>query len=369
MINVFFSYSHIDKKIREDIDKHLSVLKRSNIIETWYDNEIPAGDDFDHVIKEELEKADIILLLVSADFLHSSYCQDVEMKRALQKYRSGEAKVIPIIVDTCDWRHTELGNLKSIPTNGKEITKYRNRREAYQNITNEIRDIAFSLNKPANYYTKKAIKNSSKNIINVILYSKKIIKFIKNKIKLIIITLIAFYLMISIIKEYYNKKEIEEIAFLEQDNKLSINFDLNKDGFIDKASFIDWRYPTKQQGLYIFLSDVKTGKYKLALHKSDEIWSEGNPPGDIWLSTNSSGSLVVNFNEFMSSDLKFKVLVAFKMDSLVVAGYTRKIGSNIMCDINYMTGTYIVDGKADFYSKQFITLNEWNIGLLPSTCR
>lgn len=103
MAKVFFSYSHKDRAIREKIDQHFAVLKRSTVIETWYDNEIPAGDNFDKAIKTELEEAEIILLLVSANFLASDYCHDIELKLALKKHNSGEAKAVPIIVDICDW--------------------------------------------------------------------------------------------------------------------------------------------------------------------------------------------------------------------------------------------------------------------------
>ena len=228
MAKVFFSYSHHDKKIRSEIDKHFSVLKRASVIETWYDNEILAGDSFDHIIKEELENADIILLLVSADFLNSNYCQDVEMKRALQKHRTGEAKVVPIIVDICDWKHTSLKTLKVLPSDGKEITKHGNRKEAYQDITNEIRELASIVNEPVGYYVKKAFYNSQKNLGVFISVSKRLLKFILDNFKPIGILLIIVFVLSSLLEKNPSKYEIEESSiFFEEEAYTTVNWQEN----------------------------------------------------------------------------------------------------------------------------------------------
>lgn len=86
MADVFFSYSHKDEALRDRLEVHLTMLKREGIIETWHDRRITAGDEFAGVIDARLESADLILLLVSADFLNSNYCFDVEMKRALERH-------------------------------------------------------------------------------------------------------------------------------------------------------------------------------------------------------------------------------------------------------------------------------------------
>ena len=71
MAEIFFSYSHKDETLRDRLDTHLAVLKREGIVETWHDRRIAAGDEFAGVIHAKLETADLILLLVSADFLSS----------------------------------------------------------------------------------------------------------------------------------------------------------------------------------------------------------------------------------------------------------------------------------------------------------
>src|SRR5215475_9706813 len=97
-VRLFYSYSHKDETLREELEKHLSLLKRQSVLHDWHDREISAGREWEGAINENLETADVILLLVSADFLASDYCYDKEMKRALEKYEVGEACVIPLIV-------------------------------------------------------------------------------------------------------------------------------------------------------------------------------------------------------------------------------------------------------------------------------
>ncbi|MDQ3815122.1 MAG: toll/interleukin-1 receptor domain-containing protein [Armatimonadota bacterium] len=97
-VEVFFSYSHRDSELRHELETHLSVLKRQGIITTWHDRDIGAGSEWKGQIDKHLESAHLILLLVSANFLDSDYCYDIEMKRAMERRDSGEARVIPIIL-------------------------------------------------------------------------------------------------------------------------------------------------------------------------------------------------------------------------------------------------------------------------------
>jgi hypothetical protein len=94
MKSVFFSYSHKDEAIRDQLETHLAMLKRQGVISTWDDRRPIAGDNIDNGIALELEQADIILLLVSPDFLASDYCYGVEVARALERHAAGEARVI-----------------------------------------------------------------------------------------------------------------------------------------------------------------------------------------------------------------------------------------------------------------------------------
>ena len=125
MIELFFSYSHKDEVVRDELETHLVMLKRQGVIQTWHDRRIVAGDEFDGQISENLESAGIILLLVSPYFLASNYCYDVEMTRAMERHEAGEARVIPVIVDPCEWHPTPFGNYLPCPKTGSQSQSFR----------------------------------------------------------------------------------------------------------------------------------------------------------------------------------------------------------------------------------------------------
>jgi len=110
-IEVFFSYSHRDEKLRDKLAPHLSMLQREGVISAWHDRKIGAGTEWAKAIDDNLNAAGIILLLISADFLGSDYCYDLEMKRAMERHEAGEARVIPIILKPVDWSSAPFSKL------------------------------------------------------------------------------------------------------------------------------------------------------------------------------------------------------------------------------------------------------------------
>jgi hypothetical protein len=142
MAKLFFSYSHKDEDLRNELETHLSMLKHQGIISAWHDRRITAGREFDIEINSELEASDIILLLISANFLASEYCFNKEMKRALEKHEDGTAAVIPVILHPCDWQTSPFGKLRATPTDGKAVSMHANLHEAFAIITKDIREVA-----------------------------------------------------------------------------------------------------------------------------------------------------------------------------------------------------------------------------------
>jgi hypothetical protein len=142
-MRLFYSYSHKDEQLRQKLETHLTLLKRQNFIEQWHDREISAGDEFDRSISENLEKADIVLLLISADFLGSDYCYEIELKRAMERHEAREARVIPVILRSCDWRHAPFGKLKALPRDGKPIcgSDWHSEDEAFTDVAEGIRKV------------------------------------------------------------------------------------------------------------------------------------------------------------------------------------------------------------------------------------
>lgn len=139
MAQVFFSYSHDDEALRDQLEKHLASLRYEGAIESWHDRRILPGDNLDASIDVQIDSAELILLLVSSSFLSSRYCYTIEMQRALERHQRGECKVVPVILRACDWHNTPLGSLMAVPRDGKPITSWTNPDEAYTDVVRQIR--------------------------------------------------------------------------------------------------------------------------------------------------------------------------------------------------------------------------------------
>jgi hypothetical protein len=138
-VEVFFSYAHEDEELRDKLNTHLKLLQRQGVIDAWHDREIAAGTEWAGQINEHLETAKVILLLISADFLASDYCYDVELKRAMERHKLGEARVIPIILRPVDWAGTSFARLQALPKDAKPVTTWENQDEAFTDVAKGIR--------------------------------------------------------------------------------------------------------------------------------------------------------------------------------------------------------------------------------------
>ena len=144
-VTLFISYAHRDEELKSQLDKHLTPLKLQKVIDKWSDRHIEGGQDWAHQIDSNLKSADIILLLVSPDFVSSDYCAGVELKAAMTRYRDGDAIVVPVILEPCDWKWLDFGKLQATPKDGKAITDWANINSAFLDVTNTIRQIAQGL--------------------------------------------------------------------------------------------------------------------------------------------------------------------------------------------------------------------------------
>lgn len=140
-LEIFFSYSHKDQDLRDQLETHLTLLRNQGFVSTWHDRKIIAGTEWAREIDAHLNTAHIILLLISADFLASTYCYDIEVKRAMERHSVGEARVIPIILRYCEWHPALFGKLQALPTDGKPVDSqnWHNKDEAFYNIAQGIR--------------------------------------------------------------------------------------------------------------------------------------------------------------------------------------------------------------------------------------
>jgi hypothetical protein len=147
MAKLFFSYSHRDEGLRDDLEVHLSMLKRQGLIDAFHDRRITAGEVLEGAISAHLEAADVILCLLSPDFIASDYCYSREMARGIERHNSGEARVIPVILRHCEWQQTPLKGLLATPTDGKPVRAWADQDEALNIVTTEIRSAVETLSR------------------------------------------------------------------------------------------------------------------------------------------------------------------------------------------------------------------------------
>jgi O-acetyl-ADP-ribose deacetylase (regulator of RNase III) len=139
-VSVFVSYSHADEGLRKELGKHLSVLERQGIIATWHDRMIGAGSEWEGAIDSHLNEARVILLLISADFVDSQYCYDVEMKRALERHDERQALVVPVILRAVSLKGTPFAKLQALPKDARPVVTWADRDSAFVDITDGLRN-------------------------------------------------------------------------------------------------------------------------------------------------------------------------------------------------------------------------------------
>jgi internalin A len=137
----FLSYSHKDERYLRQLETALSQLRREGKISAWHDRKLLPGEDWEHKIDEHLDSADLVLFMVSPDFLASDYAYGREMSRAMERHESGSAILIPIILRASDWPSSPLGSLQALPSNARPVLSWANRDEAWLDVVRGLRRI------------------------------------------------------------------------------------------------------------------------------------------------------------------------------------------------------------------------------------
>ncbi|HEY1348873.1 MAG TPA: TIR domain-containing protein [Ktedonobacteraceae bacterium] len=137
-IKIFFCYAREDEALLQDLEKQLRILRRQGLIDIWCDRDISAGADREREIKKHLDSSQIILLLISPDFMASDYCAGVEVKRAMERHQRGEARVIPVILRPTLWREASFGKLQALPEDGRPLSSWPERDAAFYDIVTGI---------------------------------------------------------------------------------------------------------------------------------------------------------------------------------------------------------------------------------------
>ena len=143
-VSLFYSYAHEDEALREELCGHLKILERRKLVSPWHDREIQAGEDWNQRISDELQMADLVLLLVSTDFINSDYIFGKELTVAMQRHAAGMATVVPIMIRAVNIESEDADafpfmKLQGLPTDMRPVTSWPNRDEAWTNVAKGLR--------------------------------------------------------------------------------------------------------------------------------------------------------------------------------------------------------------------------------------
>lgn len=136
---VFVAYARKDSDLREQLEAHLIALKRDGLATVWHDGHLGAGMAWRDTVLSQLEAAEVVLLLITKDFLASEFCYGVEMTRALARHDASTAKVVPVICRPCDWTTTPFAKLQAVPTDARPVVAWPDPDDAWLDVALQLR--------------------------------------------------------------------------------------------------------------------------------------------------------------------------------------------------------------------------------------
>jgi TIR domain len=144
-LEIFCCYAREDRDMLDHLKKHLTPLERQGWINIWSDTNLNAGVEWEKELRRHLEKADIILLLISPDFMASDYCYSTEMDRAIERHNEGSVQAIPILLRPTLWQYAPFAKFQMVPTNATPITSWLNRDAAFLDVAMQVNQVVAEL--------------------------------------------------------------------------------------------------------------------------------------------------------------------------------------------------------------------------------
>ena len=135
-LKIFITYAHKNKEAKDTLIECLAVMEDAGEIEIWDDNKILPGDEWEKAISDNLAESDVLLYLTSAPSLASKNCNK-ELAEAL----SASIRVIPIILEACDWENHQLSRFEALPHKGKPTNKWQLESDGWQNVVEGVRKV------------------------------------------------------------------------------------------------------------------------------------------------------------------------------------------------------------------------------------
>lgn len=152
---VFITYAHTNKVAKDELKKRLAVMEKNRDIEIWHDNEMVAGDKWREKISDNLADSDILLYMISADSLASENCNK-ELVEALESKRN--MRIIPIILEQCDWKNHQLSDFQALPEHGKPVNEWQSEASGWQNVVEGIRKTIAKMPRQKDFLPESIIK-------------------------------------------------------------------------------------------------------------------------------------------------------------------------------------------------------------------
>lgn len=138
---LFLSYSHKDAGLRDVFQENLALLEQDGLLTWWFDGKIIPSTEWDKEIRSELEQADIIVFLISTNFLNSSYIQGVEMERALDRRRLEQAELVSVLLEDCSWEDRKFAKYQIIRPGDRPVRNWSRHRSAFNEVEKQLRTV------------------------------------------------------------------------------------------------------------------------------------------------------------------------------------------------------------------------------------
>lgn len=143
---VFVSYARADEGDRARLEAHLAPMVREGLIDVWHDRVIEAGADWATTIESRLNTADVVILLVSADFIASIFCFEQELSEALRRHQNDGVRLLPVIVKPVDFSRLPFARFQALPTNIVPVSLWSNVEAAWLDVAQGVRRVVEELN-------------------------------------------------------------------------------------------------------------------------------------------------------------------------------------------------------------------------------
>ncbi len=169
-IDIFIAYAREDEELLTELKTHLTVLERTQNVKIWYDGLVEAGQEWQATTKKAMQEAEIILLLISADFIASDECYNESMTTALAMHKADKCRVIPVILRHCLWKETPFAALQALPSNGEPIQSsfWKNSEEPFLQVTQKLSTLVYQLQDiPTKENTTKPIADAATELPSI----------------------------------------------------------------------------------------------------------------------------------------------------------------------------------------------------------